>query len=88
MENVKLGEWISIGENNLHAVVSNIMDKDDIIEVVFMSGTKAINDLVQLKDGKWDFVNQSRPSGGYADNYSRLNEYVGVLRRGRYPKYL
>jgi len=87
MENIKLGDWIAIGVNHIPAVICNILENGKIIEVVYLSaGDKAINEYANYENGKWDFINNSGMGGGYADKYSRLNEYVGILRRGRNSK--
>ena len=54
------------------------------IKVVYLDRkNKAIYEDVHYKDGKWTFVYDG-PNGGYADNYSRLGEFVSILRAGRW----
>lgn len=84
MLEIKPNDWITIGDN-VNAVVCNIYEQNDNIiraEVVYLNGTKAINEDVFYKDGHWDFVHKGA-DGGYADNYPRLSRFVGTLRRGR-----
>ena len=84
-ENVKLRNWISVGMND--AVVCHIYKNEPgKIEVVYLDRrNRAINEDVHYKDGKWTFVYDG-PNGGYADNYSRLGEFVSILRAGRWRK--
>ena len=84
---VKPGDWISFGSGMLsrNAVVSNVYQDDSWadIEVVYLDERdRAINENMVWKEEKWQFK-ISGPCGGYADNYSRLNDYVAQLRRGR-----
>ena len=85
--NIKPHDWITIGTR--HAVVSNIIEESDDkikVEIVYLDDkNKAINENVIWKNNKWEFE-YNTPTGGYADKYTRLNEFVGQLRRGRYPK--
>lgn len=89
--NVQPGDWITIGEGKnimgvgLGAVVCTVYNDSRIgsdIEVVYLDGSRAINEDVVWKNGYWDFKHQG-PGGGYADNYSRLSEFVAILRQGR-----
>lgn len=82
-KNVKLKDWITVGVNN--AVVYHINEKEsNKIKVVYLDGkNRAINEDVIYKDGEWTFVYDG-PNGGYADNYSRLGEFVSILRAGRW----
>ena len=78
---VKPGDWITIGLIN--AVVCNVYkDNPNIVEVVYLDKNKAINDDVRYSSNGWEF-RYPKPSGGYADKYSRLNPYVSILRSGR-----
>lgn len=91
--NVQPCDWITIGDGKnisgvgLDAVVCTIYNDIKIgsdIEVVYLDrGGRAINEDVVWKDEYWDFKHQG-PCGGYADNYSRLSEFVAILRRGRW----
>lgn len=79
---IRPGDWITIG--NRDAVVCAIFNHTDEIEVVYLDDQeRAINEEVHLLNNKWEFVHKG-PSGGYADNYARLSEYVSKLRAGRY----
>jgi len=89
--NVRPGDWITIGDRKniigvgLHAVVCTVYNDSRIggdIEVVYLDRSRAINKDVVWKKGYWEFKNQG-PSGGYADKYSRLSEFVAILRQGR-----
>jgi hypothetical protein len=84
-ENVKLRDWISVGMNN--AVLCHIYENEPgKIEVVYLDRrNRAINEDVHYKVGKWTFVYDGL-NGGYADNYSRLGEFVAILRAGRWRK--
>ena len=84
---IKRGDWISFGSGLLpkHAVVCTVFKDNSLadIEVVYLDDRdRAINEDMIWKDGKWQFK-ISGPCGGYADNYSRLSDYVAQLRRGR-----
>lgn len=83
---VSSGDWISIGKRidpvMVNAVVCNVFDER--IEVVYLDiRDRAINEDVVWTGTHWKFKDQG-PSGGYADNYDRLTEYVSKLRRGRF----
>lgn len=85
---VQPGDWISIGENYpyVNAVVCTIHKEKllgDDLEIVYLDGHKAINTGVVWKQNHWQFTN-SGPSGGYADNFSRLSDYVAILKGGRH----
>jgi hypothetical protein len=73
------GDWINIGDTR--CVVATVYDQRSPgeIEVVYLDRNRAINDDVVWREGCWKFKN-SGPSGGYADNYPRLAEYVRQLR--------
>jgi len=81
---VRPGDWVRIGESSaLDAVVSCVRATPGSIEVVYLDRrNRAINEDVVWDDGTWRFE-QEGPSGGYADGYTRLREYVYVLRQGR-----
>ena len=75
---VSPSQWIKIGKK--HAVVCNV--HKDHIEVVYLDGrNRAINEDVEWDDIQWTFKRPG-PSGGYADKYRRLYEYLSILRRG------
>jgi hypothetical protein len=78
-ENVKLRDWISVGIHD--AVVCHVYENEPgKIEGVYLDRrNRAINEDVYFANGKWAFVDDG-PYGGYADNYSRLGEFVSVLR--------
>lgn len=81
-ENVKPKDWISIGVRD--AVVCRIYENEpNKIEVVYLDRNRAINEDAHFKDNNWTFVHDG-PCGGYADNYSRLAEFVSILRSGRW----
>lgn len=71
-------DWVHIGKTP--AVVCNILDEGKI-EVVYLDKNKAINEEAYWNNNCWEFVRQA-PCGGYADNYQRLAEFVGILRKG------
>lgn len=78
------GNWVTVGPNRaVKAVVCRVYDGVGItgkIEVVYLdSKNQAINEDVKWMDGHWDFC---MSSGGYADNYSRLQRFVQILREG------
>jgi hypothetical protein len=82
-DNVKLKDWISIG--NVDAVVCRInIGNTTKIEVVYLDiRERAIVEEVYFEEDRWHFVNDG-PNGGYADNYPWFSEYVSFLRRGRW----
>ena len=76
---VKPNDWISVGTRD--AVVCQVFDSH--VEVVYIDHKKqAINEDVNWADDHWESLHST--GGGYADKYTRLAEFVGVLRRGRY----
>lgn len=84
---IKPGQWISIGENSIKAVVCNVFDSSNAfgerLEVVYLdSRNRAINEDVIWSGEIWRFKN-SGPDGGYADRSQRLRRYVGILRNKR-----
>jgi hypothetical protein len=82
MSEVKLGEFIFYGNDLLpkKAIVCRVYDAENI-EVVYLDyRNRAINDDMVLKEGQWVFKHQG-PSGGYADKYDRLSQFVSQLRR-------
>jgi len=94
--NIEPGNWVKVG--NTEAVVCQLYkdnpaykndpafkDQSNRIEVVYLSGSRAINEDVHRVKNLWEFVNQG-PSGGYADGNSRLSEFVLILREGRNPR--
>lgn len=83
---LKPGDWITIGSGAFpkQAVVSTVYDDSNPadIEVVYLDEReRAINEDMVWKENKWEFL-VTGPSGGYADNYPRLNSFVAQLRRG------
>jgi hypothetical protein len=77
---VSPGQWIKIGKRD--AVVCNV--HADHIEVVYLDDrNRAINEDVGWDGSQWTFKRPG-PSGGYADKYPRLYEYLSILRRGTY----
>lgn len=79
---VSSGDWISIGESGrVGAVVCDV--RADNIEVVYLDDRdRAINEDARWADTHWVFAIVGQ-SGGYADKYERLSEYVAILRAGR-----
>lgn len=88
--NLKPGDWILIGEgfSKVPVVVcayndSELINSDGDIEIVYLDDRdRAINKGVVWKQDHWEFKDFG-PSGGYADKYDRLAEFVRILRRGR-----
>ena len=76
-KNLKLKDWIRIGTRD--AVVCNINEDSNQIEVVYLDRNRAINENAHFINGHWEFVIKG-PTGGYADKYPRLTEYVSILR--------
>ena len=80
---VEPGDWITVCVNpGVNAVVCNVYENSDI-EVVYLNGRRAINEDVVWLNNCRQFKKQG-PSGGYADKYSRLSDYVAQLRKGRF----
>lgn len=78
------GDWITFG-NNISAVVCTVYDDTSFgeIEVVYIDRrNRAINVDMVWRDGKWEFKS-SEVGGGYADNYTRLSQFVTQVRGGR-----
>ena len=81
---VSSGDWITFG-NSMSAVVCTVYEDNSLgdIEVVYIDQrNRAINEDMVWKDGKWEFTSKEL-GGGYADNYTRLSQFVSQLRRGR-----
>ncbi len=81
---VKPGEWVHVGKPGTDAVVCSVHTGSPIgdIEVVYLDDrNRAINEEAVWRDGGWQFKH-SGPSGGYADNYARLHQWVSILRQG------
>lgn len=79
---VKPGEWITIGEKHLlQAVVCQVFSDRSMadIEAVYLDRNRAINVDLVWKDDHWTF-RYPEPSGGYADQYPRLQRFVSLLR--------
>lgn len=75
------GEWIWVGIQD--CVVAKIYGPEyprGHCEVVF-NPQKPTNKNIVWDGDKWQFT---KSSGGYADNYSRLNRFVDILKQGRY----
>jgi len=77
-------DWISVGESGIvRAVVCTVYQDSTIgdCEVVYLDERdRAINENVRWVGTYWEFDKRGSDYGGYADNYSRLQEYVGILR--------
>ena len=87
MPEVSLEEWIKVGKEGLvDAVVCRVYPRLSAdggnIEVVYLDQKKkAINEDVKWTGTHWEFAIKAA-CGGYADNSSRLQRYVEILRRG------
>lgn len=80
--NVKLRDWISVGVRD--AVVCHLyVNEPDKVEVIYLDRNRAIAEDAHYVDEKWSFVFKE-PCGIYADNSSRLGEFVSILRAGRW----
>lgn len=84
---VNPGDWIRIGTSMQpqSAVVCAVYDDDSDadIEVVYLDyRDRMINEDMTWKEGSWSSL-EAGPSGGYADNSSRLARFVRKLRTGR-----
>ncbi len=78
---VKPGDWITIGQTL--AVVAKLRERGSFsgdCEVVFNPQKPTNHDVVWTGEN-WEFAKR-RDFGGYADKYSRLREYVLILKRG------
>lgn len=90
-QNVKPGDWISIGQkqNRLDAVVCGFVDPafistDGDVEVVYLDYRgRAISTGVVWTGECWEFKNKG-PSGGYADRNDRFQKYIDILRNGKF----
>ena len=86
MPSINPGDWISIGERD--GVVTKLYSDRALadIEIIYLDDSKkAINEDVIWRNERWEFKH-SGPSGGYADKYAHLADFVRTLRRGRYWK--
>ena len=80
---IKPGDWIRVG--NQDCVMTKVREPGRAFgdcEVVFNPSKPANLDVVWNGD-EWEFV-KSGDYGGYADKYSRLDDYVRILKRGRW----
>jgi hypothetical protein len=80
---IKSGDWISIGSTD--CVVSKVYPAGagfGDCEAVF-NAAKPTNDDARWTSDQWAFVHEGA-SGGYADKYPRLRDFVAALRRGRW----
>ena len=79
---VEPGDWVKVSHRD--AVVCTVFEEpvDGDIEVVFLDGrNRAINTEAVWRDDSWQFASDG-PSDGYADNYTRLRNFVAILRAG------
>jgi len=80
---IRPGEWITIGKRD--CVVSQIYDSSysfGDIEVVFDKDKPTNHDAI-WEGEKWNFA-PSSDFGGYAERNPKLEEYVRILKKGRY----
>lgn len=81
---VKPGDWITICTGmGRDAVVCFVYE--DAIEAVYLDMDRAISEMMIWNKNGWQFEKEE-PCGGYADNSSRLREFVEILRGGRYNR--
>jgi len=78
---VKPGDRVRIAAA-VSAIVSKVYtDRPGFIEVVYLDArNQAIVEDAEWKSG-WAFAIEG-PCGGYADKYSRLEQFVATLRHG------
>jgi hypothetical protein len=56
-------------------------------EAVYIDDLKrAINEDLIWDGSQWQFA-LAGPNGGYADNFTRVADFVAILRRGEHPPY-
>lgn len=79
-----LGDWMTIGK--LSAIVCNTYgDCPNRIEIIYIDRrNRAIAEDVVFIDGEWQFEKNS--SGTHADNSLPHQEYISLLKRGRFPR--
>jgi len=71
----KVFDIIMVG--NRRAIISEIY-KDGDVEVVYEDSGKHINEDAIWEEDRWKFKTDS-VSGGYADNYQRLQDAIRAL---------
>ena len=79
---IKSGDWIRIG--SVDCVVSLVRPPGDSFgdcEVVF-NAQKPTNDEARWANDHWEFVSNGA-TGGLADRYPRLADFVWKLKRGK-----
>ncbi len=81
-ENVQPKDWITIGVRKA-VVCKKYENEPNRIEIVYLDRNRAINEYARFIDGNWTFENEDS-CGGYADNSTRLGEFVRILRAGRW----
>ena len=94
---VKPGDWIVVNKGTMHPWAAVVCSFDTThpgwVEVVYLEKVRpprrkrprrprALQTYVVWKEGRWQRAYDD-PNEGYADNYSPLAEFVGILRRGR-----
>jgi hypothetical protein len=73
-------QWVNV--SGVNSVVCQVFkETPPDMEVVFMDKGKAVNKRATWDSNRWIFAGGDY--GGYADNYTRLAEYVAILRSGR-----
>lgn len=76
---VKLGDWITVSRKR--GVLCQL-PREGRAEFVYLDErNRAINEEIVWTGEKWEFAYPG-VSGGYADNYPRLADFVSVLRSG------
>ena len=81
---IKPGQWIRVGRRD--CVVARVRESGHVFgdcEVIF-DESKPTNSDIEWDGNEWKFAERGSDYGGYADRYSRLDEYVRILKRGRW----
>ena len=81
---VHIGDFITIGKNNIKAVIARIITKDKIEIVYYQNEMKYIYEYVIWNGKFWKFDSLG-VGGGYAENQPRLKPFLNILKEG--PKY-
>ncbi|HFQ4946558.1 TPA: hypothetical protein ACGUVO_004656 [Vibrio vulnificus] len=80
LPNVKVGDWIQVGENKINAYVFHIFDSKNISAGYFQNRMKAIKDDFLWDGEAWQFK-YSGPSGSYLKGSEEM-----IVKQGPYKR--
>ncbi|WP_229653033.1 hypothetical protein, partial [Vibrio parahaemolyticus] len=80
LPNVKVGDWIQVGENKINAYVFHIFDSKNISAGYYQNRMKAIKDDFLWDGEAWQFK-YSGPSGSYLKGSEEM-----IVKQGPYKR--